>query len=132
MNANSTNLYNNILETRSYDNFVFLSFYLRFVQRLKKFTSLFLYLLKDLFPVFLTKLTLIIQRISVLQLQISMIPGFAIIDYKLQRSTFWSIILDLRSGNKTSNNKSYNRFYLTYVQLSWLLFFDNIKLLKYI
>lgn len=59
-----------------------------------------------------------------------MIPGFAVTDYKVQRATFRSTVLDLRRESKLDGQNSYKRFCSNYIQLSRLQSLDGIHLLE--
>lgn len=67
--------------------------------------------------------------ISDIRLQIPMMPGFVISEYKVQRTTFQIAVLDLHHNSKTGDKNSHKRFRFTYIQLSHLRILDKVKLL---
>lgn len=73
------------------------------LKQLKHLEIMFLMVVKNIISVFPTKSTLILRDISVTRLQIPIMLGFAVTDYKVQGTLFQTVILDLY---KKFNSKS--------------------------
>ncbi len=80
----------------------------------------FLMLPENVFLVFLAKSTLTMYDSSVTRLQILMMLGFTITDYKVQGATFQTIVHNLHKHSKSKDKSLHKKFCFTYIQLSRL------------
>lgn len=85
---------------------------------------------ENVFLVFPVKSILTMHGISITRLQISIMPGFAIMDYKVQRAIFRLAVLDLHRNSKSEDKGLHKRFYFIYVQLSYLQTLNKVQLLQ--
>lgn len=83
-------------------------------------------LLENVFPIFLVKFTLIIHGISITRLQIPIMLGFAVIEYKDQAVIFLIAVFNLYKNTKLGNKSSYKKFCSIYIQLLYLQILDRI------
>ncbi len=61
--------------------------------------------------------------------QVPICSAFALTEYKVQRATFTTAVLDLQRGQKSQWISTHKRFCSTYVQLSRLKSLSGLKLL---
>lgn len=80
--------------------------------------------------VFTAKSTLIIRSINITRLQIPMTPGFAVTNYKIERATFQTAVLDLHRNSNLGSKGSHKKFCSTYVQLLCLQTLDRVQYLQ--
>ena len=69
----------------------------------------------NVFPVFPAKSTLTLRDISITKLQIPMTSDLAVTDYKVQRATFQTTVLDLYRKSNSESGDLHKKFYSIYV-----------------
>lgn len=81
-------------------------------------TILFSELPFNVYLVFSIRSVVTTKKTSINRYQIKFIQGFAFIEYKVQRATFESAVLNLQQKSKKRERESHKQFCPTYVQLS--------------
>lgn len=85
-------------------------------------------------PIFCSSTSIKIQNMSVIRHQVPVTPAWAITDYKVQGSTYDTIIVDLHRHGSNSKGSVYNnrhkQYCSTYVQLSRVKSFQGLYLLR--
>lgn len=81
---------------------------------------------KNVFPIFFTKSTLMLCGISVIKLQILIMSGFLVTNYKILQALFWIAMPNLNKKSNSISKDLYKKFCCTYVQLLHLQKLDGI------
>ena len=95
----------------------------------KPLKTLFLILLPNVYPVFLDCSTVKLPQRDISRLQLSIISGFALTEYKIQGATFDNAVIDLKRHSR-EDNVIHKQFCSTYIQQSRLYNFAGLGLLQ--